>query len=115
MHFNRLSRTRDLVPLIRLWSLASTNDRGVLYRKGDWNELDRLLFKPQRTMEDTRRLVEIMIRQWALDRELKPYDEEAWRAANADPEPVRKGSLNSRSVRRQIVIRAAGRIVCTRA
>lgn len=74
---------RDGAPksiFLKLWTIASSDWPQMLYRKRDWNLLDSLLFRENRSEPEKGRLVEVLIRQWALARELRPYDEDDWRA-----------------------------------
>ncbi len=65
---------------IKLWTVASVDWPRTLYRKSDWNELDGILFASSRSDTQKQRLVELLIRQWSLAKELTPYDEDDWRA-----------------------------------
>jgi hypothetical protein len=65
---------------IKLWTVASADWPRTLYRKSDWRILDEILFPSSRSDSEKELLVEIVTRQWALARELSPYDEDDWRA-----------------------------------
>jgi hypothetical protein len=83
---DRMKReSMQLAVFWKLWTVASACWPQDLYRKSEWRDLDELLFasfasSDQRTVEDKRRMIEIIIRQWALAKELRPYDEDDWRA-----------------------------------
>lgn len=65
---------------VKLWTIASTEYPESLYRKSDWNELDELIFlNGTRSKNQKIRLVEIVIRQWALAKEMPGYDEDYWK------------------------------------
>ena len=65
---------------IKMWTIASHDWPRTLYRKSDWMEMDRILFSATRTKNQKQELVELVIRQWALAKQLTPYDEDDWRA-----------------------------------
>ncbi len=65
---------------IKLWTIASCDWPRSIYAKRDWSDLDQLLFTPERSEEEKRQLVDLIIRLWALAAEQGRYDEDDWRA-----------------------------------
>ena len=69
---------QPLAIFLKLWTIASTSWPRTLYRKTDWNVMDAALFAENRSESTKADLVNVFLRQWALARQLTPYDEDDW-------------------------------------